>query len=88
VVADTRSVGLQVAEMGRSFPADALLIQTVCVTSQLDFIARNSTPTSSAIKVLATAHKHSLAVVASICGSTRLETLVDAETAVATYSLC
>jgi hypothetical protein len=84
VVADTRSVGLQVAEMGRSFPAEALLIQTVCVTSQLDFIARNSTPTSSAIKVLATAHKHSLAVVASICGSTRLETPVDDETAVAT----
>jgi len=58
----------KVAAMAVSYPTEALTILEKSLSKRLGFAARQSSPTSSTAEALATAHRHSLAVVGHICG--------------------
>ena len=73
--------GVMLASMGVSYPAEALELLVTSLSKRLGFAARQSNPTSRAVKALAIADKHMLAVVERICGSAGFQSLTEAAAA-------
>ena len=73
LAAKVESDGEKVSSLALNSPAEAVALLVMSLSKRLGFAARQCTPTSNAVKALATAHKHSLAVVAHICGSNKFE---------------
>ena len=79
LVSRVASDGAKVSAMSLSFPSEAIQILVTSLSKRLGFAARQCTPTSNAAKALTTAHKHSLSVVANICGCNEIQTETEGE---------